>query len=166
MSIHPVTKVQGLTPVASQSPDLQNDPSILVPLPLPRSGALSPHSSSHSVQFPAHHHVAFLLSHLGRVCGRVEGLRWLGSRLEGSGSGAHDFFPSLFQDRLRDTLIHEICHAASWLLDGIRDSHGDAWKYYAKKSNMVHPELPMVTRCHNYKINYRIHYECTRCKTR
>ncbi|KAF3816128.1 hypothetical protein GH733_014717 [Mirounga leonina] len=69
-------------------------------------------------------------------------------------------------DRLRDTLIHEICHAASWLLDGIRDSHGDAWKYYAKKSNVVHPELPMVTRCHNYKINYRIHYECTQCKTR
>ncbi|XP_045644724.1 acidic repeat-containing protein [Ursus americanus] len=69
-------------------------------------------------------------------------------------------------DRLRDTLIHEICHAASWLLDGVRDSHGDAWKYYAKKSNMVHPELPMVTRCHNYQINYRIHYECTRCKTR
>nr|XP_035962036.1 acidic repeat-containing protein [Halichoerus grypus] len=69
-------------------------------------------------------------------------------------------------DRLRDTLIHEICHAASWLLDGVRDSHGDAWKYYAKKSNMVHPELPMVTRCHNYKINYRIHYECTQCKTR
>ncbi|XP_035581523.1 acidic repeat-containing protein [Zalophus californianus] len=69
-------------------------------------------------------------------------------------------------DRLRDTLIHEICHAASWLLDGIRDSHGDAWKYYARKSNIVHPELPMVTRCHNYKINYRIHYECTQCKTR
>ncbi|XP_077003110.1 germ cell nuclear acidic protein [Tamandua tetradactyla] len=69
-------------------------------------------------------------------------------------------------DRLRDTLIHEICHAASWLLDGIRDSHGEAWKYYAKKSNMVHPELPRVTRCHNYKINYRIHYECTQCKSR
>ncbi|ELW48656.1 Acidic repeat-containing protein [Tupaia chinensis] len=69
-------------------------------------------------------------------------------------------------DRLRDTLIHEICHAASWLLDGIRDSHGDMWKYYAKKSNMVHPELPMVTRCHNYKINYKIQYECTQCKSR
>lgn len=24
---------------------------------------------------------------------------------------------------------------------------------------MVHPELPKVTRCHNYKINYKIHYE-------
>ncbi|KAM9577043.1 germ cell nuclear acidic protein [Trichechus inunguis] len=69
-------------------------------------------------------------------------------------------------DRLRDTLIHEICHAASWLLDGVRDSHGDTWKYYANKSNMVHPELPRVTRCHNYKINYRIHYECTQCKSR
>ncbi|XP_007183690.2 germ cell nuclear acidic protein [Balaenoptera acutorostrata] len=69
-------------------------------------------------------------------------------------------------DRLRDTLIHEICHAASWLLDGIRDSHGVGWKYYAQKSNMVHPELPKVTRCHNYKINYRIHYECTKCKFR
>ncbi|KAG8508208.1 Acidic repeat-containing protein [Galemys pyrenaicus] len=69
-------------------------------------------------------------------------------------------------DRLRDTLIHEICHAASWLLDGVRDSHGDTWKYYAQKSNLVHPELPRVTRCHNYKINYRIHYECTQCKAR
>ncbi|XP_020738605.1 germ cell nuclear acidic protein isoform X2 [Odocoileus virginianus] len=69
-------------------------------------------------------------------------------------------------DRLRDTLIHEVCHAASWLLDGIRDSHGDMWRYYARKSNMVHPELPKVTRCHNYKINYKIYYECTQCKSR
>ncbi|XP_065771813.1 germ cell nuclear acidic protein isoform X2 [Muntiacus reevesi] len=69
-------------------------------------------------------------------------------------------------DRLRDTLIHEVCHAASWLLDGVRDSHGDMWRYYARKSNMVHPELPKVTRCHNYKINYKIYYECTQCKSR
>ncbi|XP_013009208.2 germ cell nuclear acidic protein [Cavia porcellus] len=69
-------------------------------------------------------------------------------------------------DRLRDTLIHEMCHAASWLIDGIRDSHGDTWKYYATKSNRVHPELPLVTCCHNYAINYKIHYECNWCKTR
>ena len=31
---------------------------------------------------------------------------------------------------------------------------------------MVHPELPRVTRCHNYKINYKIYYECTQCKFR
>lgn len=69
-------------------------------------------------------------------------------------------------DRVRDTLIHELCHAATWLLHGIRDAHGKAWKYYARKSNMVHPELPTVTRCHNYKINYKIYYECVRCKYR
>ncbi|XP_024900205.1 acidic repeat-containing protein isoform X2 [Pteropus alecto] len=69
-------------------------------------------------------------------------------------------------DRVRDTFIHEICHAASWMLHGLRDSHGDTWKYYARKCNTVHPELPMVTRCHNYKINYKIYYECGRCKSR
>ncbi|XP_029785522.1 acidic repeat-containing protein [Suricata suricatta] len=69
-------------------------------------------------------------------------------------------------DRLRDTLIHEICHAASWLINGVSDSHGDLWKFYAKKCNLVHPELPLVTRCHNYKINYKIHYECSQCKAR
>ncbi|XP_011798568.1 PREDICTED: acidic repeat-containing protein [Colobus angolensis palliatus] len=69
-------------------------------------------------------------------------------------------------DRIRDTLIHEICHAASWLIDGICDSHGDTWKYYARKCNRIHPELPKVTRCHNYKINYKVYYECTGCKTR
>ncbi|XP_005401765.1 PREDICTED: acidic repeat-containing protein [Chinchilla lanigera] len=69
-------------------------------------------------------------------------------------------------DRLRDTLIHEICHAASWLIDGIRDSHGDKWKYYANKTNKIHPELPLVTRCHNYTINYKIYYECKHCKAR
>ncbi|XP_059534661.1 germ cell nuclear acidic protein [Myotis daubentonii] len=69
-------------------------------------------------------------------------------------------------DRIRDTLIHELCHAASWLLDGIRDSHGHAWRYYARKCNLVHPELPLITRCHNYKINYKIYYECAQCKTR
>ncbi|EHB00936.1 Acidic repeat-containing protein [Heterocephalus glaber] len=56
--------------------------------------------------------------------------------------------------------------AASWLIDGIGDSRGDTWKYYASKSNKVHPELPPVTHCHNYTINYTIHYECNQCKTR
>ncbi|XP_045703333.1 acidic repeat-containing protein [Phyllostomus hastatus] len=69
-------------------------------------------------------------------------------------------------DRIRDTLAHELCHAACWLLNGIRTSHGYTWKYYARKCNLAHPELPLVTRFHNYKINYKIYYECTRCKAR
>ncbi|XP_029463071.1 acidic repeat-containing protein isoform X2 [Rhinatrema bivittatum] len=68
-------------------------------------------------------------------------------------------------DRLRDTLIHELCHAATWLINGVRDGHGQFWKFYAKKSTVVHPELPVVTQCHNYKINYKFNYKCSRCGT-
>ncbi|XP_063793231.1 germ cell nuclear acidic protein-like [Pseudophryne corroboree] len=67
-------------------------------------------------------------------------------------------------DRLRDTLIHEICHAATWLINGVRDGHGQYWRFYARKATLLHPELPMVTRCHTYEINYKFTYECSRCK--
>ncbi|XP_058504967.1 germ cell nuclear acidic protein isoform X1 [Solea solea] len=67
-------------------------------------------------------------------------------------------------DRLRDTLIHEMCHAATWLINGVRDGHGNFWKFYARKSTVVHPELPMVTRCHTYDIKYKFQYQCTRCQ--
>ncbi|XP_036404427.1 acidic repeat-containing protein [Megalops cyprinoides] len=67
-------------------------------------------------------------------------------------------------DRLRDTLVHEMCHAATWLINGVRDGHGSFWKLYARKATVAHPELPMVTRCHSYDINYKYQYECTRCK--
>ncbi|KAJ7329415.1 hypothetical protein JRQ81_015589 [Phrynocephalus forsythii] len=67
-------------------------------------------------------------------------------------------------DRLRDTLIHELCHAAAWLIHGVRDGHGRFWNLYAKKSVLIHPELPMVSRCHNYEIKYKFIYECSQCK--
>ncbi|XP_072294263.1 germ cell nuclear acidic protein [Eucyclogobius newberryi] len=67
-------------------------------------------------------------------------------------------------DRLRDTLIHEMCHAATWLINGVRDGHGNFWKLYARKSTLVHPELPMVTRCHSYDIKYKFQYQCVRCQ--
>ncbi|XP_041652980.1 acidic repeat-containing protein [Cheilinus undulatus] len=67
-------------------------------------------------------------------------------------------------DRLRDTLIHEMCHSATWLINGVRDGHGNFWKLYARKATLMHPELPMVTRCHSYEIKYKFQYQCTRCK--
>ncbi|XP_028940794.1 acidic repeat-containing protein [Antrostomus carolinensis] len=67
-------------------------------------------------------------------------------------------------DRLRDTLIHEACHAATWLINGVRDGHGRFWRFYANKSAVIHPELPVVTRCHSYEINYKFIYECVLCK--
>ncbi|KAM3849641.1 germ cell nuclear acidic protein-like [Diretmus argenteus] len=67
-------------------------------------------------------------------------------------------------DRLRDTLVHEMCHAATWLINGVRDGHGSFWKLYARKATLAHPELPMVTRCHSYDIKYKFQYQCTRCQ--
>ncbi|XP_078066478.1 germ cell nuclear acidic protein isoform X2 [Mustelus asterias] len=67
-------------------------------------------------------------------------------------------------ERLRDTLIHELCHAATWLINNVRDGHGPFWKLYAQKSILIHPELPLVTRCHTYEINYKYTYQCSRCK--
>ncbi|XP_035748053.1 acidic repeat-containing protein isoform X4 [Egretta garzetta] len=67
-------------------------------------------------------------------------------------------------DRLRDTLVHEVCHAATWLINGVRDGHGRFWRFYANKSAVIHPELPVVTRCHSYEINYKFIYECVLCK--
>ncbi|KAM9274265.1 germ cell nuclear acidic protein isoform 2-T2 [Morus bassanus] len=67
-------------------------------------------------------------------------------------------------DRLRDTLVHEVCHAATWLINGVRDGHGRFWRFYANKSAVIHPELPVLTRCHSYEINYKFIYECVLCK--
>ncbi|XP_020832280.1 germ cell nuclear acidic protein isoform X2 [Phascolarctos cinereus] len=69
-------------------------------------------------------------------------------------------------DRLRDTLIHELCHGATWLFHGVRDCHGPFWKVYAQRSALVHPELPLVKRCHSYEIHYKFIYECAQCKAR
>lgn len=33
-------------------------------------------------------------------------------------------------DRVRDTLVHELCHAAVWIVDGERSHHGKVWKYW------------------------------------
>jgi len=65
-------------------------------------------------------------------------------------------------ERLRDTLIHELCHAATWIFEGKR-GHGLAWKYWAKKANKIHPELPIIETCHSYEIETKFKYQCEGC---
>ncbi|KAK7445504.1 hypothetical protein BaRGS_00040344 [Batillaria attramentaria] len=55
-------------------------------------------------------------------------------------------------ERIRDVLVHELCHAASWLIDGVRDCHGPGWRYWADKANKTHPEIPPVSPYHEYSI--------------
>jgi predicted SprT family Zn-dependent metalloprotease len=66
-------------------------------------------------------------------------------------------------DRLRCTLIHEMCHAAAWILNG-ENGHGVVWKRWAAKANSTFPELPKISVCHDYIIEYRYTYLCINCK--
>ncbi|XP_046854411.1 HMG box-containing protein C19G7.04-like [Xenia sp. Carnegie-2017] len=67
-------------------------------------------------------------------------------------------------DRIRDTLIHELCHAAAWLIDGVKAGHGPQWKRWANKAMMLHSDLPPISRCHSYDINYKFTYKCVMCQ--
>jgi DNA-directed RNA polymerase subunit RPC12/RpoP len=67
-------------------------------------------------------------------------------------------------DRLRDTLIHEMCHAATWLISRCKhDNHGPQWQSWAQKAMKAHPELPKITTCHSYEIHKKYTYKCTFC---
>ncbi len=66
-------------------------------------------------------------------------------------------------DRLRDTLIHEMCHAACWLISGCNGGHGPLFKNWGKRAVTIFPELPLITRCHNYQIESKFGYRCQRC---
>ncbi|XP_067946383.1 germ cell nuclear acidic protein-like [Watersipora subatra] len=67
-------------------------------------------------------------------------------------------------ERVRDTLIHEMCHAAVWIVDGVEDGHGRYWQFWSRKAELACKELPPIRRCHSYDITTKFVYECTRCK--
>lgn len=65
--------------------------------------------------------------------------------------------------RLRDVLLHEMCHAAVWLLNKRREGHGPCWKFWAGLAINRYPNLPKVSVCHNYAITKRFLYTCNNC---
>ncbi|WKX98700.1 hypothetical protein Q1695_013966 [Nippostrongylus brasiliensis] len=67
-------------------------------------------------------------------------------------------------DRVRDTLIHEMCHAAVWVVDGVRkEGHGPIWKKWAAQCMRRFQSLPVIARCHDYEIDAKFIYECGGC---
>lgn len=68
-------------------------------------------------------------------------------------------------DRLRCTLIHEMCHAATWVFHGEK-GHGARWKSYTNRAKRVFPELPPITVCHSYDIQYKYTYKCGMCQSK
>ena len=62
--------------------------------------------------------------------------------------------------RLKATLLHERCHVASWVIDGVsKPPHGATFKKWADKCFELYPDL-QVTTCHNYEIQYKYIYRC------
>jgi hypothetical protein len=57
-------------------------------------------------------------------------------------------------ERIRDVLIHELCHAAQYLLrEPYKKNlkyHGIEWKMWTNKANTTFPELPLIDEYHNY----------------
>jgi predicted SprT family Zn-dependent metalloprotease len=63
--------------------------------------------------------------------------------------------------KLRSTLIHEMCHAATWLLDKVdRPPHGKEFKRWGAKCERVYPDIEVAT-CHAYEIEYRFRWRCS-----
>ncbi|KAJ3057163.1 hypothetical protein HK097_011168 [Rhizophlyctis rosea] len=64
-------------------------------------------------------------------------------------------------EKLRNTLMHEMCHAAAWLVNKVcKPPHGDVFKYWGFRAMEVYPDVE-VTTCHSYEINYKYTYVCT-----
>ena len=66
-------------------------------------------------------------------------------------------------ERLEATLLHELCHAAAWLLDGqARPPHGPHFWAWARRAAAALPGASVST-CHSYEIHCKHRFECTGC---
>uniref|UniRef100_A0A0N5AIV5 SprT-like domain-containing protein n=1 Tax=Syphacia muris TaxID=451379 RepID=A0A0N5AIV5_9BILA len=67
-------------------------------------------------------------------------------------------------DRIRDTLLHELCHAAVFLADKVLvGRHGPVWQRWVRECMNTFPNLPIIQRCHSYSIDAKFHYICSSC---
>ena len=69
--------------------------------------------------------------------------------------------------RIINTLLHEMCHAAAWVIDGEKKPpHGKRFWHWANKCERK-IENANITTCHVYEIFKPFRYECTNidCKT-
>lgn len=68
------------------------------------------------------------------------------------------------EDRVRNTLSHEMCHLAAWRFDGNRDGgHGPEWSSWAMKVMQRYPAIS-ITQTHTYDIDYPFKWKCTSCE--
>ncbi|XP_022692926.1 acidic repeat-containing protein-like isoform X2 [Varroa jacobsoni] len=65
-------------------------------------------------------------------------------------------------DRLRDTLVHEMCHAGAWIIHGYKGDHGPLFNFWGQRAGEL---LGLkVTTCHSYAVEKRYVYKCEKCE--
>jgi predicted SprT family Zn-dependent metalloprotease len=63
-------------------------------------------------------------------------------------------------DRLQITLLHEMCHAAAWIVDGsLRPPHGPCFQKWAQRATAAIPSIAITTK-HSFKIQYKYTWAC------
>ncbi|KIM47954.1 hypothetical protein M413DRAFT_61836 [Hebeloma cylindrosporum] len=66
-------------------------------------------------------------------------------------------------ERIRNTLSHEMCHLATWVIDGkVTEHHGKLFKAWASRVMKIHPDIDVSIK-HNYEISYPFEWECELC---
>ncbi|KIJ21547.1 hypothetical protein PAXINDRAFT_64209, partial [Paxillus involutus ATCC 200175] len=66
-------------------------------------------------------------------------------------------------ERIRNTMSHEMCHLACWVIDNHpQEGHGQLFKSWANKVMRKCPDIHISTR-HNYEISYPYEWKCEKC---
>jgi hypothetical protein len=71
----------------------------------------------------------------------------------------------IISERCRDTLLHEMCHAAVTLIDGVMEyGHGPLWRQWTLIAERSYPYLPPISVRHTYDVMYKFIYRCIQCQ--
>jgi predicted SprT family Zn-dependent metalloprotease len=64
------------------------------------------------------------------------------------------------ESRLRCTLMHELCHAAAWIVDGVNSPpHGKAFRRWGDRAERLVPGIKVSTT-HTYEIEHKHAWKC------
>ncbi|KAJ8488709.1 hypothetical protein ONZ51_g3407 [Trametes cubensis] len=67
------------------------------------------------------------------------------------------------EERIRNTMSHEMCHLACWIISNAPDEqHGSIFKGWARKVMQKRPDVEVTTR-HDYEINHKYRWKCEDC---
>ncbi|KAG9126217.1 hypothetical protein FRC07_004412 [Ceratobasidium sp. 392] len=65
------------------------------------------------------------------------------------------------EERINNTLSHEMCHLAAWIFDGeTNKQHGPKFKHWGSRVMKARSDIT-ITTCHAYEIAYKYEWKCS-----